>query len=172
MGAITRATGVGIALGFLSVLLIVPILVYLGTIVIFYFSVLWLEDLGIFASMRRSFQLIWGKWWSTFGLLFVASLIQGMVSIVFALPQYAVMMGKMLQLPGLSSDLLGVVAQTFYAVGILFTYCIPLLALAFQYFNLVERHEGYGLRLLVDGLGQSAPTARSHHYQPDEEGEY
>ncbi|NML67762.1 hypothetical protein HHL22_21380 [Hymenobacter sp. RP-2-7] len=148
------------------------LLAYAGVALGLYFPVLWLEDTDAAAALGRCFQLVRGKWWSTFGLLLVSGLIQSTMSIVFAMPQYAVMGGKMLQLPGLGSDVLGLVAQTFYSVGLLFTYCIPLLALAFQYFNLVERREGFGLRLLVDELGQPAIAARSQHYQPDEEGEY
>ena len=48
-----------------------------------------------------------------------------------------------------------------------------LLILAFQYFNLVERHDGVGLRRLVDSLGQTAPPqVHNATYQPDDEGEY
>lgn len=137
-----------------------------------YLPVLWLDNVSVAGALGRCFQLVRGKWWSTLGLLFVAGLIQVGVGIVFAVPQYAVLGGKMLQLPGLGSDVLGLAAQAFYSVGLLVTYCIPLLALAFQYFNLVERRESYGLRLLVSELGQPAPTARTQHYQPDEEGEY
>ncbi|MGI4833868.1 MAG: DUF7544 domain-containing protein [Janthinobacterium lividum] len=148
------------------------VLSYLGVVLSLYLPVLWLEDLGIFAAVGRCFQLVRGKWWSTLGLLLMSSLLQGVLGVVFIIPQYAVMLGKMLQLPGLGSDVLGLVAQTFYSVGLLFTYCIPLLALAFQYFNLAERRDSYGLRLLVSELGQPAPAVASQHYQPDEQGEY
>jgi hypothetical protein len=84
------------------------------------------------------------------------------------------MFGKMLRVPGLDSDLVGVLAQCIYAAGIIFTYTISLLAMAFQYFNLVERKEGLGLRLLVNELGQpqAIQAAQSSHYRPDDEGEY
>ena len=147
---------------------------YLGVVFSLYFPVLWLEDISIFAAVGRCFQLIRGQWWATLGLLFIAGLLQGALSIVFIVPQYAVLAGKMMGIPGLDSDVLGVIAQTVYSVGLIVTYCVPLLALAFQYFNLAERREGYGLRLLVNELGQpqGGPTAFSHHYRPDEEGEY
>jgi len=173
--------GVGVGLVFGLVLLVglfFPLvlvgyigLFYVGIALQLYLPVLWMEDVSVAEAVGRCFQLIKGKWWSTFGLVLVASLIQGAMGIVFALPQYAVLVGKMLQLPGLGSDVLGLVTQTIYAVGLLFTYCIPLLAIAFQYFNLVERHEGYGLSLLVNELGQpqAAPTAYSDHYRPEEE---
>lgn len=147
---------------------------YLAVVMSLFFPVLWLEDNSIFGTLGRCFQLIKGHWWATFGLILVVSIIQSSLSIVFVLPQYAVMFGKMMRVPGLSSDLLGVLAQCIYAAGIIFTYTVSLLATAFQYFNLVEQKEGVGLRLLVDELGrpQAIPVADSSHYRPDEEGEY
>jgi hypothetical protein len=161
-----------------SMLLSFPVIfclaIYLSIVLSLFFPILWLEDRSIFETVARCFQLIKGSWWATFGLLLVAGLIQSMMSIVFVLPQYAVMFGKMLHVPGLDSDLLGMLAQCIYAVGIIFTYTVSLLALAFQYFHLTEQKEGYGLRLLVDALGQpqATPAAHSSHYRPDDEGEY
>jgi hypothetical protein len=147
---------------------------YLAIVLSLFFPVLWLEDSGVFATVGRCFQLIKGHWWATFGLLAVVSMIQGMLLIVFVIPQYAVMIGKMMHVPGLDSDVLGLVAQCIYAVGIMFTYAIPLLALAFQYFHLAEQKEGWGLRLLVEALGQpqAIPVVQSGHYRPHDEGEY
>ncbi|MVN78523.1 hypothetical protein GO988_19500 [Hymenobacter sp. HMF4947] len=164
--------GVGAtALAFLLVL--IPS-IYLSIALSLYFPVLWLEDLSILASIGRCFHLIRGQWWATLGLLLIAGFLQSILSIVFAVPQYAVMFGKVLQVPGLNSDVLGLITNCLYATGIIFTYTIPLLALVFQYFNLTEQKDGFGLRLLVDKLGQSQglPVAQSSHYRPDEEGEY
>jgi len=154
--------------------LLFSLVVYLAIVLSLFFPVLWLEDGNVFTTVARCFQLIKGQWWATFGLLAVIGIIQGAMSIVFVIPQYAVMIGKMLHVPGLSSDVLGLIAQCIYAVGIMFTYTIPLLAVAFQYFHLAEQKEGWGLRLLVDALGQPQviPVAQSGHYRPDEEGEY
>jgi hypothetical protein len=161
-----------------SMLLSFPVIfclaIYLSIVLSLFFPILWLEDRSIVGTVGRCFQLIKGNWWATFGLLLMAGLIQSMMSIVFVVPQYAVMFGKMLHVPGLDSDVLGMLAQCLYAVGIIFTYTVSLLALAFQYFHLTEQKEGYGLRLLVDALGQpqAVPAAHSSHYRPDDEGEY
>ncbi|SHK93725.1 hypothetical protein [Hymenobacter psychrotolerans] len=160
-------------LAFLLMVVMIPAMFYLAVPMALYFPVLLLEDGGPLAALRRSFYLAHGKWWSTFGLLLVAGLIQGMLTIVFALPQYGVMFGKMLKVPVLSSDAIGVVAQCLYTSGALLTYPISLMALVFQYFNLVERKEGVGLRTLVNRLGSGpAPVAHNQAYRPDEEGEY
>ncbi|MDJ0365085.1 hypothetical protein QMK33_07965 [Hymenobacter sp. H14-R3] len=164
----------GLAWGFLLIPVLYFLIIYASIAMSLFFPVLWFEDRGVFASVGRCFQLIRGRWWATFGLILVATFLQSMLAVVFAIPQYAVTFGKMLQVPGLGSDVLGLIAQCFYAVGIVITYTLPMLALVFQYFNLVEKREGRGLRLLVDQLGQpqAAPVAQSGYYRPEEEGEY
>lgn len=150
-----------------------PLAFYVMVPLSLYFPILWLEDGSLWLALRRCFYLTQGKWWSTFGLLMVAGMIQGMIAMLFALPQYAVMFGKMLKIPGLDSDALGIIAQCLYVLGIMFTYTIPLMAVVFQYFNLVERKEGMGFRSLIDSIGQGpAPVAYNQAYRPEEEGEY
>ncbi|MCB2407565.1 hypothetical protein [Hymenobacter lucidus] len=157
----------------LLLFILFPLAFYVMVPLSLYFPVLWLEDGSLGHALRRCFYLIQGKWWSTFGLLMVTAMIQGMIAMMFALPQYAVMFGKMLKIPGLESDALGIIAQCLYALGIMFTYTIPLMAVVFQYFNLVERKEGMGLRSLIDSIGQGpAPVAYNEAYRADDEGEY
>lgn len=175
MALFARGGGVagigGFILGFFLLLFLG---VYLSTVFTLYFPALWLEDQSVFGAVGRSFSLIKGNWWSTFGLMMVVGFIQGALSVVFVVPFYATMAGKMFQIPMLGSDIAGLTGTTFYSIGIIFTYAISLLTAAFQYFSLVEQREGRGLHLLVGELGQPqvAPVAYSHHYRPDEEGEY
>ena len=46
------------------------------------------EGKGVFESIGRSFKLIRGKWWSTFGLMIVATVLMYAVSMIFILPFY------------------------------------------------------------------------------------
>ncbi|OGX88460.1 hypothetical protein BEN47_08970 [Hymenobacter lapidarius] len=138
-----------------------------------YFPVLMMEDNGVAAAFRRSFYLMKGKWWSSLGLYMVMSLIMGIVNYVFIIPLYALMIGRTLLGASLNSEILNIGAMTIYGMGWIFTATLPLVAMLFQYFNLVERKEGVGLRLMVDSLGLgAAPQVRNAAYQPDEEGEY
>jgi hypothetical protein len=100
-------------------------------------------------------------------------MIQSFITYIFAIPMYGVMFAQALKVPGLTSPVISVVTSSFYTIGLTFTYTIPLMAIAFQYFNLVERKEGTGMRQLVDSLGQTAaPEVSGTYYRPDEEGEY
>ena len=148
-------------------------LIWAAVCLTLFFPVLWMEDGGIFASLGRAFYLVRGKWWSSLGLYMVMSIITGVVSYLFLIPLYALMGVRLLKVPGFDSELLSVAAASIYAIGWLFTAVLPLLAMVFQYFNLVERKEGLGLRLMLNTLGQSAaPTVSNAAYRADEEGEY
>ena len=142
-----------------------------------YFPVMWLEDLGPAQALSRCFYLIKGKWWSTFGLLMIMAIIQSTMSYLFAIPMYGLLMMDMLQLTktGTShgSSLLLQAATLLYAGSAVLLLALPLLAMAFQYFNLAERRDSIGARQQLALLGQSAaPEATNQYYQPDEEGEY
>ncbi len=131
------------------------------------------ETTGFFAALGRSYRLIQGKWWSTFGLLFVTNLIQGTISSLFFIPWYinflSVMMhsvsGNPQEDPSLVSQ---IVSQSFLVLYFLFNvllYCIPLIALAFQYFNLVEMKESKGLMASIQTLGKtSSPSDADETY--------
>jgi hypothetical protein len=161
------------AFAFLLIFLLFPALIYISVPLSLYFPVLLLEQSSVTAAWRRCFYLVRGHWWATLGLLLVAGLIQSTMTILFVLPQYAVMIGKILKIPGLDSDALGIAAQCLYAAGIVLTYPVSLLALVFQYFNLVEQKDGLGLRTLVDSIGTGpAPVAHDQAYRPADEGEY
>lgn len=148
-------------------------LVWVVVCMTLYFPVLMMEDNGVVAAFRRSFYLIKGKWWSSLGLYMVMSFITGIVNYLFIIPLYALMIGRTLLGSSLNSEILNIGAMTIYGMGWIFSATLPLVAMLFQYFNLVERKEGVGLRMMVDSLGLgTAPQVRSAAYQPDEEGEY
>lgn len=177
--SLVSVLGMGIVGGLLALLgpgfvvLIFFPLVWVAVCLTLYFPALWMEDGGILAALRRSFYLVKGKWWSSFGLYMIMALITGIINYIFIIPFYGLMVVRMLKIPGFDSEILSVAAMSIYALGWIFTAVLPLVAMLFQYFNLVERKDGVGLRLLVDSLGQTAaPQVSSATYRPDEEGEY
>lgn len=178
--AIIMVIGMGVMGGALAllgpgfvVLLIFP-MVWVVVCLTLYFPALWMEDDGVVVAFRRSFYLIKGKWWSSLGLYLVMSMITGMLNYLFIIPFYGIIMARtMLKIPGFDSEILSVVAMSIYALGWILTAMLPLVAMLFQYFNLVERKDGTGLRLLVESLGQTdAPQVSGATYRPDDDGEY
>ena len=174
VGTYFSLIGIWLLIAFGFICLFVPG-VYLVVALSLFFAVSVLENSGFMTAISRCIDLIKGKWWSTFGLLFIMGIL---FYLVFAsLGVLVVLVGGVKSLlfsagSGFSLSLIVITAVS-GLLSVLF-YVPLMLVLAFQYFNLVERREGVGLRLLVNKLGdeQAATTAESSHYQPDEEGEY
>lgn len=133
--------------------------IYLGVALSLALPILLFEEVGVGTAFSKSFQLIKGKWWSTFGLIIVSTFIAGMASYVFAIPFYAFFIGSMFTVAetqnpeavfNIFSSWYFVVGMSIMMIGSYLTYIIPILALAFQYFNLSERVEGRGLRNIID----------------------
>lgn len=175
-GGMASEAGSG-ALAGLLLLIFYVISIWLTGCLSLYFPVLWLEDVGPVDALHRCFYLIWGKWWSTFGLGIVMVLIQSMMSYLFAIPMYGLMVMDVLQLSKTGaaheSSLLMQAATLLYSGSAVLLLALPLLAMSFQYFNLAERRDSVGARQQLALLGQTAaPEATSPFYRPDEEGEY
>ena len=167
----TVGIGLLVVLGFM--VLFVPG-IYLSIMLTLFYITKLVEGTSFGETVSRCWQLIQGKWWSTFGLIFVMMLLLyallalvGIVASLFGATLLGIVKSGTVQSP-----VFAIVSSTLGTGLALLLYPPILLVLAFQYFNLVERREGVGLRSLVGQLGQAAPTARNASYRPEEEGEY
>jgi hypothetical protein len=134
------------------------------------------ENTGFGTTLSRCLRLTRGKWWSTLGLLFVMSLMLGLLlAIVGGVLSWLAYSVGSLFVSSVTPNNLGLFTVIATTVGGLFNLAIypPLLiALAFQYFNLVERQEAIGMRNMVNQLGQAPPSVNPAASRPEDEGEY
>lgn len=131
------------------------------------------ERKNFFDALVRSYKLINnGKWWSTFGLLFILQLIMGISSYIFMIPYYFVMFTyglhsvsgeSPLQIPD-SLYIVAFVCFTLYYMAQMLLSALPNVGIAFQYFNLVELKEARGLMSQIETIGQndSGPRPEEH----------
>ncbi|MBN8577023.1 MAG: hypothetical protein J0L66_08755 [Cytophagales bacterium] len=162
-----------------------PFLVFFGIIIVLgglfflvissaltYFVQLY-EKKNFFDAIIRSFKLVNnGKWWSTFGLLFILQLIVGISSYIFLIPYYVIIITSSLHSvqsasPMEFSDTLQIVAVvcfTLYYMAQLLLYSLPNVGIAFQYFNLVELKEARGLMSQINTLGQADTGTRPEEH--------
>ena len=136
--------------------------IYLMVVLSLSIPILFFEGNGIFESIGRSFKLVKGKWWSTFGLLIVATVLMYAVSMIFVVPFYVfyfLSMFTLIEEIGISADTTSwwfqggmTLSAMFMILGSFLTYSIPMVALSFQYFNLVERQESVGLMSEIEQL--------------------
>lgn len=128
-------------------LLIVPA-IYFSIALSIIFIVRIEEKPGFFNAIKRCIKLISGNWWFTFGLILVMGIIQGFIGFILYIPNYIVMM--FLAFAGVDSSqgetgrLLFIITSIIASLGLLL-YSLSTIAIAFQYYNLVERKEAPGL---------------------------
>jgi hypothetical protein len=119
------------------------------------------ESEGILSSIGRTVELLRGKWLSTIGLLIIASIIAAIARFIFAIPSYILMaLGFMHGIQDPESMDLSFTQSISYGITIFIATVgnfvltvIPLIALIFQYYNLVERKDASGLMERIDQMG-------------------
>lgn len=147
-------------------ILFLCVLVYLVFGVSLVFFIRGYEKRGFMDSIARSFRLVKDKWWSTFGLLFILYLIMMVTSYLFMIPGYIIMVVSSLHTTSPEAMLetsstwitISTVGMTLYYLMQMLLAALPMVGIAFQYFNLVELKEAKGLIADIETLGQS-PTS-------------
>ncbi|AMJ66722.1 hypothetical protein [Hymenobacter sp. PAMC 26628] len=145
---------------------------YLMVALSLFFVVRLVEGTGFRDTISRCLFLTRGKWWSTFGVLFIMVLL--LYVLLGAAGSVAALLagGLTSMVHAVKSPLFAVTVTSITTLFTLLVYPPILLVLAFQYFNLVERKESRSLHALVDQLGQAPVAAGPHAYRPDDDGEY
>jgi hypothetical protein len=149
-----------IVLGFLVV---VGFIVYLMVSASLTLNIQTFEGKNFLDALIRSFKLINnGKWWSTFGLYFVLTLIVSTIGSIFIIPLYAILFiqGMHSASSGDPTEFMAsmkiwfVIFITLSQVAQMLLSCLPSVGLNFQYFNLVELKESKGLMNQIENFGQ------------------
>jgi len=128
------------------------------------------ERIGFFASISRLFRLNEGKWWSTFGIGGINIYIQLVFSFLFFIPWYVIFFLKMMhkasaeviEKPSVVMDVISNISLVLYLLAGTLLYAVPLIALAFQYFNLIELKEARGLRSRIETFGEKSGPIEDH----------
>ncbi|MBL7861373.1 MAG: hypothetical protein JNJ65_09435 [Cyclobacteriaceae bacterium] len=165
-----------VVLGAISGFLVfVGVLLFVGGIVYLIFSasltyfIQSYEKKNFLEAIVRSFRLVNnGKWWSTFGLIFVLQLIMGVSSYIFLIPYYIILFTSSMHSVSTGSPMefsdsmkiWSMVFFTLYYMAQMLLYSLPNIGIAFQYFNLVELKEARGLMSQIETLGESKPDTR------------
>jgi hypothetical protein len=129
--------------------------IYLAVCLQLFMMVVIREKLSATDSLKRSRKLVDGKWWSTFGLVVIMSIIAGIIGMVFQFPVFFATFFTALGLGNgiASSPVVMIVASVVSIVGSNFVNGLVWIAVGFQYYNLVEKQDGSGLRSEIESLG-------------------
>lgn len=158
---LAMAGPVGVALFFLYFMVVVIGIFYLMICCSMTYLVRSIDKLGFIAAVKRSFYLVSGKWWSTFGITFVLQMVVSSIASLLILPFYFFIIIWVVTHVDTGSfedtfSFLQVVIPIFVAfiqMVQLLLNSLPNVGIAFQYFNLVERKESRSLLQSIDTLG-------------------
>lgn len=117
------------------------------------FPVLMIESERGGAALRRSFRLVRGRWWPTFGVILIAYLLAAVVQ--FAIGAIV----GVLNFTALEDSLFGTVAATTTGNILAYVLATPFQAaiVVLVYFDLRVRKEGLDIELLAQRIGVQAP---------------
>jgi hypothetical protein len=149
---LAAATEVGVLI-FLAGLALLCLMVYVMVILSLSYFVRMYEGPNNFAAIRRSFQIIKGHWWQTFGVYFVLGVLITVVSMVLGLLGLSFFFSSPSSGGAAILGLLGIVVGS--VLGGIF-YAMFRVAAALQYFNLTEGHQGAS-DSIIDEIGQDDP---------------
>ncbi len=163
--------GIGVTLGVvagvlalvspvLSVFVVMFGMIYLFVMVSIYPFPISVEGLSAYESIKRSFDLIRGNWWRTFGYYILLYFVQYFISLIVILPVYLVSFYRMF------SDIIKTGAEpSVDQMGVIFSIIMPvimfcslflgsfyLIGLGINYFTLVERKEEVGLAQEIEAM--------------------
>lgn len=128
--------------------------IYIGTCMSIVVPLRLEEEIGLFASIRRSMYLTRGRWWFSFWVYVVMTFVVMLVSAVFQIPiQIATVMASFSgSEPAIPILVIGVAIST---VGSYLLYSVLIATCSINYYNLVEGKEGVGLIDRINAIGGS-----------------
>ncbi len=135
--------------------------IYLGVILALQFIIAIIEDKGYGESFGRSFSLMKNKWWASFGLYFVTTLIIMAISFIVILPFYIYMGASMMTSvnsgsPENAMSSLWVLALMVPVMFIVQLLCMAIMntVAAMNYFSLAESKDGNAEFDAINNIGK------------------
>lgn len=100
--------------------------------------------------------------------------VQYVFSFLLFIPGYTILIITMMhqtsnspvEKPSFAMEIVSGISFVLYFLGGILLYSLPLVALAFQYFNLVELKQAKGLLMKIENMGTALPP------EPDEHSDY
>jgi hypothetical protein len=136
--------------------------IYFAVALSIVFCIMIFEDISFFTAFSRSFKLMKTNWWNAFGVMFVATIIVYLLSILVSVPSMVLGFKSLLTNMKEGQHLTMDFSLSFYIVSSitrLFTQIfavIPIVISAFLYFSIVEKMEKPSLMDKINQIGDNA----------------
>jgi len=154
-------------LGTFGIILIVVIAISILIYALMYFSLVYyvyfFEDLDFFEAMIQTKNYLKGRFWFSLGLMFLMSVIIGLIAMVLNAPVSIYVMLKTLFMAKQSAihqyaesgDILVSILAVISYAGQLILRILSIISIVFLYFSLKEYHTGDSLLEKIDQIGET-----------------
>lgn len=155
-------------LGFLLLLLILSVGIvffilpgiFLYVIFSIYFYPIAVERKDPGASIKRSFELIWGKWWFSFVIYLIMSIIVSSITYALSFPLALLtgFSGFSSQDPQVLQESLNTFATVQFPIQMIISSLLAslfIVAIGINYYSIVEEKEEIGLKQKIDAIEES-----------------
>ncbi len=140
---------------------------YLTTVFFLVYPIMLVEKQNFGTALSKSFYLVKGKWWSTFGLLVVMIIIYILLSIITSIPLMVVtglLASNSLSDSSVMTTALNIIANIISQIGGYMILPLIIIAVCFQYFNLSEMKQSTGLLSRIEGFGSGKQEDEEETY--------
>ncbi len=152
----------------LTILMVLPAMlffyipgIYLAISLTFVFFIITYEELPVGAAISRSFKVIKGHWWMTFGVIMVFGMLIGFASYIFMIPAYFV--GIIAATSGTGFEYVDFIIIVILMFGYFATYLImsalQQILVVSIYFSYTSKSEGINLDAKIDAIYKSENTS-------------
>lgn len=133
-------------------------MIYLSIPLCFSVPALFIDNVSLFQAIKIGFSLVRGRWWLTAMQLFLAYMIQYMLSMVFMIPFYILYFIMMMSAisrtkPDFDMSAWGMLSSSFMMVGQIFCSIIMFCSVAMLYFTYSSVNKGTSILSDIDQLG-------------------
>ncbi len=131
---------------------------YLWPILSLIFPIMLIEGSSFGDAFSKSFKLIKGNWWPTFGVQVIMYFLFYAVVFILSIPSLIVGGVDIFLKPGATSSIstsLTTLLSVFGYIGLIF----PTIGITFSYYSLTEQKEGTGLLERINNLGTQPGTS-------------
>jgi hypothetical protein len=143
------------------IVFLIPI-VYFLTVFSLFFPIVIVENANFGYAFGRSFKLIRGKWWNTFGVIIVTAIMVYAGYLLIIIP-FSIASGGMITFFSYNLSVPMIILYTALISLAQVLSILPLSANAVTYFSYVEDKDGAGLFERIDSIGKAADDSDSTH---------
>ncbi|WP_448700814.1 hypothetical protein ACFGVR_02060 [Mucilaginibacter sp. AW1-3] len=138
--------------GFITFFVIVLPIIYFVTVLSLFYPIMIMENGGFGFAFGKCFKLIKGRWWNTFGVLFINAILVYAAMLLVMIP-FALLSGGSITFLAYNVPIVITILYTIMLAIMQIINILPIISISVTYFSYAEEKESVGLMERIDEIG-------------------